>query len=112
MPAVSDEVNVKVEEVPKLQPSEVKLPQAPENNSTTVPELARFVSILLNETLVIDCTAVKLYHTSSSAVPPHEGTAIPELVPPITVPAVLLQEVFEVSEVAEAQLSLAGGGAG
>jgi hypothetical protein len=112
VPIVSEEDKLNVDVVLKLQPKEVKLPQVPENNSTTVPELARLVSILLNETVVMDCTAVKLYHTSSSAVPPQEGTATPELVPPIKVPAVLLHEVFEVSDVADAQLSFAGGGAG
>lgn len=112
MPIVSDEDKLNVEDVPKLQPSEVKPPQAPENSSTTVPEAARFVPILLNEMVVIDWTAVKLYHTSSSAVPPQEGTAIPELVPPITEPAMFEHKALDVRDVAVAQLSFAGGGAG
>ena len=90
------------------QAMEVKLPQVPENSSILVPEELRFAPSPLNEIVVTGCTAVKLYHTSSSAVPPHEGTAIPELLAPITVPVVFEQVVFEVKDIAPLQLSLAG----
>jgi hypothetical protein len=44
--------------------------------------------------------------------PPQDGAIIPEFVPPITEPAVLEQTVLDVRDVAVAQLSFAGGGAG
>ena len=91
------------------QAREVKLPQVPENNSILVPEELRFAPRPLNVIVVTGCTAVKLYHTSSSAVPPHDGTAIPELVAPMTVPAVFEQVVLEVNDIAPLQLSFAGG---
>lgn len=96
--------------MPELHAIEVKLPQLPENNSSTVPEALRLLAILLNEIVVLDCTAVKLYHTSSSAVPPQEGAATPELVLAIKVPEVTEQVVLDVSEVAEEQLSFEGEG--
>ena len=96
--------------VPELQAIEVKLPQVPENNSITVPEVLRLLPMLLNEIVVLACTAVKLYQTSSSAEPPHEGVATPEFVLATIVPAVTAQDVFDVSEVADAQLSFEGDG--
>jgi hypothetical protein len=84
----------------------------PENNSNVgvaFPNLPLPLAILLSVIVAEGTTATNLYHTSSSAVPPHVTFAlIPELVAFVTVPEVLLQVVDEVRSTAPAQSSLAG----
>ena len=69
--------------MPVAQAIEVKLPHAPEKSSIVVLPV-RLLPKLLNVTVVKGpLMAVKLYHTSSSAVPPQVA-ATPEFVALVT----------------------------
>ena len=97
--------------MPVAQATEVKLPHVPDNISSVVLPV-RLVPKLLNVTVVKGpLMAVKLYHTSSSAVPPQVA-ATPELDAFVTYPAVFEQFVAAVNVVAVEHSSFEGGGRG
>jgi hypothetical protein len=78
--------------------------QVPENNSTTASVIAVAVGVTVMVWEVE--TAIKEYHTSSSAVPVQPGWLC---VAAVDVPVVFMQVVAEVKLIAFVQASLAGG---